>query len=176
MKAFVTVGLERKPFHRLLNWVDQAVEQNLLSSETMVQQGHTVFPASRFKTVDFLPFNEIVDAIKNAELVISHAGVGSILLTLNSGKIPLVVPRQGTLGEHVDNHQIEFAEVMVATRKIKAAFNEDDFYSLLRQAKQWNTQLAAPVNPVSGLNLSQSLKNLCKEIENFKNFKAPDEL
>ncbi len=163
MKTFVTVGLERKPFSRLLKFVDHAVQCNVLSPDTLVQCGHTNFPAHSFKTVDFLPFASMVAAIEDAELVITHAGVGSILLCLNAGKIPLVVPREGRLCEHVDNHQVEFAEVMAAAGKVKTAYNEEDFFLLLHQAEQWHSKLSPISNQDLELELVNSLNTLLKE-------------
>lgn len=168
MKAFVTLGLERKPFSRLLAFVNQAVEGKLLSPDTLVQCGHTVFPSPTFRAVDFLPFGRMLEAIENAELVITHAGVGSILLCLNAGKMPLVVAREGRRGEHVDNHQVEFAEVMAATGKVKAAYNEKDFFSFLCQAKQWSGQLPLAADLGAESELVKSLKTLLEEQENLK--------
>jgi UDP-N-acetylglucosamine transferase subunit ALG13 len=42
-----------------------------------------------------------------AEKVITHAGVGSILCATRAGHLPVVVPRRHDLGEHVDEHQAE---------------------------------------------------------------------
>ncbi len=41
--------------------------------------------------------------------MITHAGVGSILITLMNGKRPIVVPRLARFREHVDDHQLELA-------------------------------------------------------------------
>jgi UDP-N-acetylglucosamine--N-acetylmuramyl-(pentapeptide) pyrophosphoryl-undecaprenol N-acetylglucosamine transferase len=47
-----------------------------------------------------------------ADVVVSHAGVGSILQLLGLGKIPVLVVRSGQFGEHVDEHQRLIAEAM----------------------------------------------------------------
>ena len=140
MKAFVTLGLDRKPFTRLLELVDEAVDRNLLSRDSLIQRGHTPFSTSNFRVVDFLPFTEMLQAVKEADLVITHAGVGSVLLCLNAGRIPLIMPREGTRGEHVDNHQVEFAEVMASHGKARAAFNDKDFFAYLDHAGEWCNQ------------------------------------
>ena len=173
VKAFVTVGLERLPFSRLLAFVNQAVECKLLSPDSLVQHGHTVFPSPKCRDVDFLPFSRMQEAIEKAELVITHAGVGSILLSLNAGRMPIVVPREGSRGEHVDDHQVEFAEVMDATGKIKAAYSEKDFFFFLCQAKQWDGQLPLATNLGAESELVKSLKILLKEQNNLKIERIP---
>jgi UDP-N-acetylglucosamine transferase subunit ALG13 len=42
-------------------------------------------------------------------VVVTHAGVGSIILCLTNGREPLVVPRLKRHGETVDDHQLECA-------------------------------------------------------------------
>jgi len=44
-----------------------------------------------------------------ADLVIAHAGVGSLLRLLELGVAPLIVPRRRERGEHVDDHQQQVA-------------------------------------------------------------------
>jgi len=163
MKAFVTLGLDRKPFTRLLELIDEAVEVNLLSRESLVQRGHTPFFTTNFRIVDFLPFTEMLQAITEADLVITHAGVGSVLLCLNAGRIPLVMPREGKRGEHVDNHQIEFAEVMAGSGKARAAFDGKDFFACLERAGEWCGQ--SSVN--GGLSLEPELVKSLKTLINI---------
>ena len=50
--------------------------------------------------------------IVSLNVVITHAGVGSILLCLRNGRKPLVVPRMHRFGEHVDDHQVELTRAL----------------------------------------------------------------
>ena len=45
-----------------------------------------------------------------ADLVISHSGVGTALLTLEHGKCPVLLPRRRDFAEHTDDHQRLIAE------------------------------------------------------------------
>lgn len=114
MKAFVTVGFERMPFDRLIRGIDDLVMEGILSETTLVQRGHTPYVPEHCRCVNFLNFEEMVSAIQECDVVISHAGVGTILLCHDLGFRPIVVPRRGDLREHVDNHQMEFGRVMSA--------------------------------------------------------------
>ena len=44
-----------------------------------------------------------------ADVVITHAGVGTILQLLDLGVFPLVAPRLAVHREHVDDHQMQIA-------------------------------------------------------------------
>ena len=42
-------------------------------------------------------------------MLITHAGVGSIIVALANDKRPVAMARRPTSGEHVDDHQVELA-------------------------------------------------------------------
>jgi len=50
--------------------------------------------------------------IKNADIVICHGGNGIIGESLAAGKIPVVIPRRKSFGEHIDDHQVELIEYL----------------------------------------------------------------
>jgi UDP-N-acetylglucosamine transferase subunit ALG13 len=62
--------------------------------------------------VAFLDFAELAALMDEAAVVVSHAGVGSILCALRAGHVPIVVPRLARHGETVDDHQLELAEAL----------------------------------------------------------------
>jgi UDP-N-acetylglucosamine--N-acetylmuramyl-(pentapeptide) pyrophosphoryl-undecaprenol N-acetylglucosamine transferase len=56
-----------------------------------------------------LPERDLIDAMREADLVVSHAGVGTALAAMEAGKCPVLVPRRLSHHEHVDDHQIQVA-------------------------------------------------------------------
>jgi UDP-N-acetylglucosamine--N-acetylmuramyl-(pentapeptide) pyrophosphoryl-undecaprenol N-acetylglucosamine transferase len=56
-----------------------------------------------------IPEHDLIQAIREADAVVSHAGVGTALVTLEAGKCPVLVPRRRARGEHVDDHQTQIA-------------------------------------------------------------------
>jgi UDP-N-acetylglucosamine transferase subunit ALG13 len=61
----------------------------------------------------------MTQAIRRARVVVTHAGVGSVMVALANGKRPIVVPRRKAFGEAVDDHQLQlgrrFAEADLVT-------------------------------------------------------------
>ncbi len=102
---FVTVGTQPAPFDRLL----LALEALPREEELVVQCGSSRVRPSRATCFDFLPFDDVVRYLGAARVVIAHAGVGSTIMALASGKRPILVPRLRELGEHPDDHQHEWA-------------------------------------------------------------------
>ena len=56
-----------------------------------------------------VPAQEMARAIREADVVVAHAGTGIALMALENGKLPVLVPRRGLHGEHVDDHQLTIA-------------------------------------------------------------------
>lgn len=56
-----------------------------------------------------IPERELTNAIREADVLVAHAGVGTALAALEVGKCPVLVPRRLAEGEHVDDHQIQIA-------------------------------------------------------------------
>lgn len=90
----------------------------------------------------------MVDQFKKADLVISHAGIGSFLMCLQYEKIPILFPRQAALKEHIDDHQSEFVKGMIYENMYLWAENKQELldrinnYSVyLSRCKKRNTVL-----------------------------------
>ena len=101
---FVTVGTNEAPFDRLL----QTVAELSTTEDLVVQHGSSSVRIPDTKTFAFLPFDSIVEHIRRARVVVTHAGVGSTIVALSNGKRPVVVPRLRRFGEAVDDHQLLF--------------------------------------------------------------------
>jgi UDP-N-acetylglucosamine transferase subunit ALG13 len=99
---FVTVGTNETPFDRLV----QACEPLAREEVVVVQRGSSAFEPAGVTCVDFLPFEELVQHVRRARVVVTHAGVGSVIVALANGKRPVVVPRLRRFGEAVDDHQL----------------------------------------------------------------------
>ena len=83
------------PFPRL---VDQLPTVLAGDAEILLwQTGETVPPA------------ELRAAFREADVIVTHAGVGAALEALDAGRRPLLVPRLKHHGEHVDDHQLQVA-------------------------------------------------------------------
>lgn len=102
---FVTVGTNEAPFDRLI----EAVCRLGLREETIVQHGSSRCRPDRALCVESLPLGELTELMRQARVIVTHAGVGTILTSLANGKRPVVVPRLRQFGEAVDDHQVEFA-------------------------------------------------------------------
>jgi UDP-N-acetylglucosamine transferase subunit ALG13 len=115
---FVTVGTHHQPFERLLEGLGG------LDDELVVQYGPAKPPAVS-RAEPFMPFDAMLDRFREADTVITHAGVGSIICARREGHVPLVVPRRRELGEHVDDHQVELTRALAQRGSVVAVWDVD---------------------------------------------------
>jgi UDP-N-acetylglucosamine transferase subunit ALG13 len=116
----VTTGTNEWAFDRLVR-----AAANFDGDEPLfVQHGASQEPHGRGEWVDFIPFDELESRMRAARVVVSHAGVGSIMLARRAGHRPIVLPRLGRLGEAVDDHQVEMGRRLHASGLV--TFVEDE--------------------------------------------------
>lgn len=129
MSTFVSVGNANQPFSRLLQAVSECAE--LLPQPIVVQCGHTPFDDPRCQVHAFLEMEQFVAQVRTAEVVIVHAGAGSVLHAIRAGKKPIVMPRRAAFGEHVDDHQLEFARELSETERVIMVESVDELSVLV---------------------------------------------
>jgi UDP-N-acetylglucosamine--N-acetylmuramyl-(pentapeptide) pyrophosphoryl-undecaprenol N-acetylglucosamine transferase len=105
-RVVVTLGTIRYPFPRLVRGLAKAIPEG---AEVLWQTGSTGSAGLPLETRAELPSTELEAAMRDADVVVAHAGVGSALSALEAGRQPLLVPRRSARGEHVDDHQEQIA-------------------------------------------------------------------
>ncbi len=110
----LTVGTEKFSFHRLLDAFDALCAGPLKEVECFAQIGSCRAEPQHLPFERMLPFPRMLELTESADLVVTHAGAGSMLLAVRSGKRPVVVPRLAAEGEHVDDHQLQLARKLAA--------------------------------------------------------------
>lgn len=106
---FVTVGTHEQPFNRLIKCVDQLKKDNIINEEVIIQTGFSTYEPQYCNWNKLLPYSQMIKNVEKARIIITHGGPASFIMPLQIGKIPIVVPRQFEFDEHINNHQVEFA-------------------------------------------------------------------
>jgi UDP-N-acetylglucosamine transferase subunit ALG13 len=156
---FVTVGTEKFPFDRLLRTIDEALKTGEINDEVFAQIGNCDYKPQYYKYEKMLPFQKIVEAIINSNIVVSHAGTGSIRMCLKEGKIPIVLARDAKYGEHLDNHQMQLAGKMEQLGKIILVRSETE---LIYSIKNYKKILNKSITPHYSNNITRIIEYLDK--------------
>jgi UDP-N-acetylglucosamine transferase subunit ALG13 len=106
---FVTVGTEQYAFNRLMSWIDTLIQEGFIQEEVIVQYGACTQLPPGVRVFQSLPSDRFMQLVKQARIVISHCGEGSLLCLEAVGTPYVLVPRSVKFREHVDDHQVEMA-------------------------------------------------------------------
>jgi exopolysaccharide biosynthesis glucuronosyltransferase PssE len=100
---FVTVGANT-PFDRLVRCVDEwAALQG--RQDVFAQIGETSYRPAHLQFAKHLAPGEFRQILERADVVVAHAGMGTILQALEAGVPILVMPRRADLREMRTDHQ-----------------------------------------------------------------------
>jgi UDP-N-acetylglucosamine transferase subunit ALG13 len=105
---FVTVG-SMLPFDRLVEAMDTWAAANP-AVEVFAQIGEGRFIPKTCRWERMIEPAEFDAKCLAAEVVVAHAGMGTILSTLQSRRPLVIMPRRADLREHTTDHQIATAE------------------------------------------------------------------
>jgi UDP-N-acetylglucosamine transferase subunit ALG13 len=126
---FVTVG-HQMPFDRLVRAVDSWAGENNVKN-IFAQIGITSFTPLNLKYKDRLDPMVFRKIFEQADIIISHAGTGTILTALEMNKPILIMPRLGRLKETRNDHQISTAIHFKSFNNISVAMNENELTNII---------------------------------------------
>lgn len=138
----VITGTEKFSFHRMIEQIDAIARSAEMAEEFFLQIGASKYEPSACEWVRFVQFREMVKRIQESDVVISHAGAGSTLLCLQQGKRPIIMPRRKKFDEHVDDHQVRFAEKLAERGLVRMVLDEVELNEAVREALEYPVRVA----------------------------------
>ena len=144
---FVTLGTHEQPFDRALE-LAATIDGG---GELLIQHGSTRPRPDLVDAdwVDYLESDDLLANMRRADVVISHAGVGSIITAVRNRKTPIVLPRFARFGEHVDDHQLQLAQRFALQGLVLVCEPDDCIADLVGDAR--NSRPVMPVTHNGGL-------------------------
>lgn len=126
---FATVGTQL-PFDRMINILDKwSLNQKVTDCFAQVgEQG--VHPKSLAYSATLTPL-QFAKHIANCKVIVSHAGMGTILTALQHQKPIIVMPRLAKYGEHRNDHQLATISNLENRAGIHVARDEAELVCLL---------------------------------------------
>jgi UDP-N-acetylglucosamine transferase subunit ALG13 len=109
-RLFVTLGTIRP--YRFDSLVDAVLATGLADERTTWQLGVTDRQGLPGRAVSQLSAAEFQECVESADVVITHAGVGTVMNLLEMGRFAVVVPHRIDRHEHVDDHQSQIADLL----------------------------------------------------------------
>ena len=132
----VTVGTQDKSFKRLINEIDRLVKEKKIKDKVIMQTGYTEYNGL-IEHFNFAPEDELNEMVKKCDILITHAGVGSIFKGLEYGKKVIAVPRLKKYHEHVNNHQLDISKNFLEAGYIKVVNDIADLGNAIKNINKF---------------------------------------
>jgi UDP-N-acetylglucosamine transferase subunit ALG13 len=108
-RLFVTLGTIRP--YRFDALVDAVLATGFADDRTVWQLGATSRVGLPGTVVSEMSRSEFEECAGTADVVVTHAGIGSLLDLLDLDVYPVVVPRRARRAEHINDHQLQIARL-----------------------------------------------------------------
>jgi len=159
----LTVG-SQLPFCRLTRAVDAWCAAT--GRTDVVGQIGAIGPDSyrprHFKWDEFIAPGRFDELTAQADLIIAHAGMGSIIGALRNAKPIVIMARKASLGEHRNEHQMATASRFAGRQNVYVADDETVLAATLQRAAGSGAQ-AATISPYADRKLITSLRRYILE-------------
>ena len=133
----VLLGTQDNSFHRLLDKIQELINEKVITEKVIVQAGRTKYESKDMEIYSLMPEEKLSEIMKKADLVITHGGVGSIVMALKMGKKVIAVPRLSSFGEHINDHQIQIVDSFDKQDFLIGVTKLDDLKEALEKSKKF---------------------------------------
>ena len=154
----VMLGTQDKSFHRLLDAIEKEINSGSIKEKVVVQAGYTKYKSNNMKVFDLIPQEELDDLVNSASVIITHAGVGSIINGLKKGKKVIAAARLQKYNEHTNDHQLQILKNFSEKKYILPLYDFDKLGDTLLKVADFE-----PEKYVS------NTQNMIQIIENYIN-------
>ncbi len=160
---YVTVGNDFRPFDRLLRKMDEIASS--LPEPVLIQRGYSTYTPRNAPSFDFVSMDAAAEHILKSRLVVSHAGIGTIILCRQYGIPLLILPRRKTFGEHMNDHQLEIARALEKkeTEQIYVVYEEERMEQGILRILEHRERPLAVQNP-GKTNLLKALREFIETV------------
>lgn len=135
--VLVVLGTQDKQFKRLLEDVDEQIKKGNIKDRVVVQAGQTKYESDNMEIFDLIPTPEFEKLIDEADLIITHGGVGTILSAIKKGKRIIAAPRLSKYVEHHNDHQKQIIGEFKKLGYLLDYNDGDDLGKVIKESKKF---------------------------------------
>lgn len=117
------------PFDRFVRIVDELAPA--LPQPVFAQIGRGRYLPVNMEYRDFVPPVDFDALLERCTLIVSHAGIGTVVMAQRHLKPLILFPRSGALNEHRNEHQRDTAQALEGRRGIHIARDAAELAALL---------------------------------------------
>lgn len=132
--VLVVVGTDHHRFDRLVDWLDDWSLRQVEPTRVVFQHGSARAPHFG-EGHALLPHVELQALMASADVLVTHGGPATICEAWRHDRMPVVVPRDPALGEHVDGHQQRFSRRLGSQGLVRLCEQSDALTRALDEAR-----------------------------------------
>lgn len=153
---FVTIGTQ-EPFDRLIKAMDELCP-SLHNIKVIAQISRTKYRVNHMEKYEFLTPAKFNNYFSEASLIVSHAGMGTIISALVQDKPVLIMPRLAKYGEHRNDHQLATAKAFEKLEHVHVAYDVTELREKIKILINKNHQVAFKTGKFASKELLGSLQ------------------
>lgn len=154
---FVTAGTQL-PFDRLIKAIDE-IASECTDTRFVAQALQSDYKAKNVEVLNFISPTDFNNYIDNAQLIISHAGMGTIISALVKQKPIIVMPRLTKYNEHRNEHQLGTSKKMDTLGYVDVVYDEKELIDKFRQMWPENLKPRNSIGNVASDEIINSINN-----------------
>lgn len=104
-----------------------------IDEEVIMQIGYTTYKPVNAQYFEFAEYSKIQKLNSDSRVVVSHAGVGSILTALEQRTHLIIVPRLKKYDEVVDDHQLEISKELSENSNVTVVYEVENLAESLKK-------------------------------------------
>lgn len=156
---FLSVGTQ-EPFDRLARAVDAwAATHDMPVFGQLGALKPGSYRPTNYEWREFIDADQYQQRIESSQILVAHAGMGSIISALTWGKPLLIMPRRASLGEHRNEHQLATVEKFRVRAGIHVAADEADVGPMLDQLAAGAGEAGGGLSPEATPELVAALRD-----------------
>ncbi|MGB3808118.1 MAG: glycosyltransferase [Erythrobacter sp.] len=119
----VTVGMQLG-FDRLIAAMDALARD--LDEEVVAQTGKGTYTPRHMEARASIAPGEFEQLVTRSKVIVSHAGIGTVLTAQRMSRPIVLMPRRANLGEHRNDHQLATVDKLAMRSGIFVAMDESE--------------------------------------------------
>jgi UDP-N-acetylglucosamine transferase subunit ALG13 len=127
------------PFNRLIETMDDWARRHS-ETEIIAQIGEGTYEPKYMRWMRMVPNGDFLKFVSEAEIIVAHAGTGSVFSALEFGKPIVLVPRYADAREHTTDHQVHTANFLRGRQGVVICERGDSIDACIQEAAGKSTE------------------------------------
>jgi UDP-N-acetylglucosamine transferase subunit ALG13 len=160
MDIFVTVGMGRWPFDRLIEALRPLCQNHSLTVQSGMSK--VILPCTM---LPFLSFNDFMTHLQDAQIIITHAG-NSVRIAQRMGKVPIAMAREARYKEMANDHQVKYLIEEAKTGLVVPLWDSNELLNLVERHAETQNKLLKErrlPSPARSEDVVNTMNRLCEK-------------